>query len=167
MKRARAERVIRSQPRRGETIPVETATHVAAILEFRDGLTATLVVTWDVWDLYLPSVEVYGSRATLSLPDPNTFGGPVRVRRGQPDEWSEVALTHAHAANSRGIGVADLAASIRAGRPARAGGELAFHVLDVMHAVFESAETGRRIELESMCERPTPLQAGLAEFSLE
>ena len=43
------ERKIRSQPRAGERIAVETPTHLAAVLDFVSGAIATLVTSFDVW----------------------------------------------------------------------------------------------------------------------
>lgn len=160
------ERTIRSEPRRGTKIAVETPTHVAGLLEFASGPVVTLVTTWDVWDMYLPKVEIYGSGGTLTLPDPNTFGGPVRVRGSGAAKEREVALTHGHAENSRGIGVADMAYAMRSGRAHRANGVMAYHVLDVMHAVLESAASGRRVDIASTCERPAPLVAGASNGAL-
>lgn len=76
-------------------------------------------------------------------------------------------LTHAHTGNSRCLGVADMAYALRTGRSHRANGELAYHVLDVMHAVLEASETGRHIELTSRCERPAPLPVALPELQLD
>ena len=36
---------------------------------------------------------------------------------------------------------------------------LSTHVLDTMHAIYAAAESGRRIPLESSCERPAALPA--------
>ena len=46
-------------------------------------------------------------------------------------------LTHYWVENSRGVGVADMAYAIRDSRPHRASGELAYHVLDLMHAFHD------------------------------
>ena len=46
-------------------------------------------------------------------------------------------------------------------------GELAYHVLDAMHAVLEASSSGQHIELTSACERPAPLPADLPEYQLE
>ncbi|NTU84742.1 MAG: Gfo/Idh/MocA family oxidoreductase [Chloroflexales bacterium] len=161
------ERTIHSEPRRGEVIRPEEPTHVASLIEFHSGPIATLLISFDVWDMYAPSLSVYGSAGTLTLPDPNTFGGPVTLRSDMAEGGREIALTHSHAENSRGMGAADLAYALRTGRPHRASGALAFHVLDTMHAILEAARTGRRVELISTCERPAPLPAGMAEHQLD
>jgi predicted dehydrogenase len=151
------ERTITSQPLNGTKITVDVPTHVAAVLDFASGLIATLVTSFDVWASEMPRLEIYGSQGSLSVPDPNTFGGPVRIRPASADAWSEVPLTHGYAVNSRSLGLADMAYGLRAGRPHRASGEMACHVLDIMHAIHEASQTGRHIELASTCEQPAPL----------
>ena len=71
-----AERTIRSEPRAGERIPVETPTHLAAVLDFTNGPIATLVTSFDVWASEMPRLEIYGSEGSLSLPDPKHFRWP-------------------------------------------------------------------------------------------
>ena len=111
------ERTIRSQPRAGERITVEVPTHLAAVLDFATGAIATLVTSFDVWAAEVPRLEIYGSRGDLSLPDPNTFGGPVRVKRAHEDSWEDVPVTLPFTDNSRGLGLADMATALRAGVP--------------------------------------------------
>ena len=67
----------------------------------------------------------------------------------------------------RGIGVAEMAHAITYDRPIRTSGELAYHVLDIMHALVESSETGKHIEIESRCSKPTPLPLGLPQDELD
>jgi predicted dehydrogenase len=152
------QRVIGSGPRQGEPIPVATPSHVTALLEY-DEAVATLTTTFDVAEGYGPRLEIFGTEGSLRLPDPNTFGGPVQLKR-RDAEWEEVPIAHGYTENSRGIGVADMAYAIAEGRPHRASAELAFHVLDTMHSIYESAETGRRVALASSCERPAALPVG-------
>jgi len=152
-----AERVIGSEPKRGTKIEVTTPTHIAGVLDFAGGPIATLVASFDVWASQVPRLEIYGSEGTLSLPDPNTFGGPVQVRMAGTDEWKEMPLLYGNTGNSRGIGVADMADAMRQGRQHRASGEMAYHVLDIMHAFHDASDQGRHIELTSTCERPEPL----------
>jgi predicted dehydrogenase len=151
------ERTIRSEPRAGEHIAVEVPTHLAAVLDFARGPIATLVTSFDVWASKAPKLEIYGSEGSLSLPDPNTFAGPVRVRGADEDTWREIPVTRPFTKNSRGLGLSDLAAGLRTGAPHRASGELAYHVLEVMHAVETASREGRHIEIASSCERPAPL----------
>jgi hypothetical protein len=60
----------------------------------------------------------------------------------------------------RGVGVLEMARAIRAGVPPRASGELAYHVLDVMLAIEESADSGRPVEVGSTAPVVPPLAAG-------
>jgi predicted dehydrogenase len=151
------QRVIGSEPFKGTVIHVNTPTHTAAVLQFASGAIATLVTSFDVWSHNMPNLEIYGSEGSLSLPDPNTFGGPVRLRRPGDNEWREIPLDHGYNKDTRGIGVADMAYAIRQGRPQRASGALAFHVLDVMHAVLDASREQRHIQLGSGVERPAAL----------
>lgn len=161
------ERTITSRPRYGQKIRVEVPTHVAAVLDFASGPVATLVTTFDVWAAQLPRIEIYGSEGTLSVPDPNGFGGPVRLWRPGKQDWEEVPLTHGYAANWRGLGVADMAAGLLTGRPHRCSGELACHVLEVMHAIHIASAEGRHVALASACQRPAPMPTGPAEGAVD
>jgi predicted dehydrogenase len=157
------ERVIGSQPHEGEIIKVNTPTHIAGTLEFANGAIASLITSFDVWAHHLPNIEIYGTEGSLRVPDPNTFGGPVLLRRMDEPEWHEVTLTHGYTVNSRGIGLADMAHALRTGTPHRASEALAYHVLDIMQTLHESAREGRHLTLTSSCERPAPLDASIFE----
>jgi predicted dehydrogenase len=162
-----AERTITSQPLYGKKVKVEVPTHIAGVMDFENGAIATLVTSFDVWFAEVPCIEIYGTQGTLSVPDPNSFGGPVRVRRAGADTWSEIPLTHGYAKNSRSLGVADMAYALRTHRPARASGELTFHVLDIMNAFHEASRDGKHIELGSTCRQPAPLPLGLMPGQLD
>ena len=172
-----AERTIGSGPKQGQTFAVETPTHIVSLLDFADGPVATLTTSFDVsvsagtainlYDVGGALLEIQGTKGTLSLPDPNMFGGPVRLRRLGESDWREIPISRAHTDNSRALGVADMAYAIRIGRPHRANGEMAFHVLDVMHSVLEASERGKHIEPGSTCERPAPLPSSLLEYQLD
>jgi len=161
------ERTITSQPRFGTRIPVEVPTHIAGTMEFASGAIGTLITSFDVWAHQLPFIEIYGTEGSLSVPDPNSFGGPVRLRRAGAEDWQEMPLTHGYSDNSRAIGVADLAYALRSGRAHRASGEMAYHILDLIHAFHDSAHEGRHVEIESTCKRPAPLPVGLREGILK
>lgn len=149
------QRMITSQPRHGEMIEVETPTHINSVLDFASGATATLITSFDIkGGSSLPNIELYGSEGTLIVPDPNTFAGPVKLRRAGSDQFEEIALTHSHTEQSRGIGLLDMAIAIRENRPHRASGELALQVLEVMHGVHIASAGGRHYQVQHSCTRP-------------
>jgi predicted dehydrogenase len=158
-------------PLSGHTLEVGTPTFVAALMEFEGGVQAVLVTSFGISGHDLPNMQVYCAGGILAVPDPNTFGGPVRTRPNEEESvWSEVPLRYRHTdsrppRNFRGIGVDEMAQALRHGERPRASGELAFHVLDVMEAIQESDSTGRHVELASRCRRPPllPLDVTLAE----
>jgi predicted dehydrogenase len=151
------ERLITSEPLAGTKIKVNTPTHVTGILDFVGGPVATVITSFDVWAANLPQVEIYGAEGSLSLPDPNTFGGPVRVKSAKDEEWQEVPLLNGRTEESRGLGVRDMAAAMREDRSHRASAEMAFHVLDLMQSFEEASTSGQHIEIQSRCERPAAL----------
>jgi predicted dehydrogenase len=158
----REERMATGESTYGLRIPVETPTHVAAVLDFQSGPIATVVTSFDVQAAQLPNIEIYGTEGTLRVPDPNTFGGPVLINRAGSGEWKEVPVLHSTTEPGRGTGVADMAAAIQTNRAHRVSGELAYHVLDLMHGVHDASSEGRHIEVQSTCERPAPLPIGPA-----
>jgi len=154
------ERTVTSEPHAGSTITVNTPTHVAGVMDFEGGPVGTLVTSFDVYSEEHSRIDVYGTEGTLSLPDPNTFGGPVRVWGSGENAWTELPLTHPYIENSRGLGLADMAQALRSGRRHRASGELGLHVLDAIHAFLDSSENGRHVEVSSTFDRPEALPAG-------
>ncbi len=161
------ERTITSEPKYGKKIDVEVPTFVNGSLEFENGANATLITSFDVWQAQLPHIEIYGTEGTLSVPDPNTFGGPVRIYKPESDEWQEIPLTHGSTDNSRGIGVANMAYALKGESEYRANCNLTYHVLEIMHGFHDSSDQGKHIELESSCEKPEPLPMGLPDDDIK
>jgi predicted dehydrogenase len=153
-RKARATRVVGSGPKAGTTFPVEVPTHITALLEFAEGHGANSTFSFDS-----PAgkrvLEIGGTEATLSLPDPNTFGGPLLVRSPRDEEWRELPIEGTEA--GRGIGVVDMARALRSGARHRASGELGMHVLDVMSAISQSAAEGSFQKVASDVVKPDPL----------
>jgi predicted dehydrogenase len=152
------ERTITSEKKFGKKVKVEVPTHVVAVMEFESGATVTLTTSFDVCGAHVRPIEIFGSQGSLSVPDPNGFGGPVEVLRAGAGQWSAVPVIHGYTENSRGIGVADMAQVILDGKGInRSNGDLAFHVLDIMHAVHDAAHQGVTVELASTCAKPEPM----------
>jgi predicted dehydrogenase len=150
-------RTVGSGPKKGEVIPVTTPTHIQSAIQFESGIVGNLGASFDVWETNHSTLVIYGSEGTLRLPDPNTFGGPIQLLKAGENEWSELPVTFGNTDNSRGLGVWDMANSLITGEPARANGELGYHVLDIMASVLESGETGQAVEVESTAQRPALL----------
>ncbi|MER6080755.1 Gfo/Idh/MocA family oxidoreductase [Streptomyces sp. NPDC001833] len=157
-------RTVTAPGRLVDRIDVSVPTHTAATVTFANGVLATVMLSFDVWDHHLPFIEIYGTEGTLSLPNPNHYDGPVLLRRHGDPQWSELPPAVPPLARPgtddqlmRGIGVADLAAALREARPHHATASLAFHVLDALEAIAVSADTGAPVHLTTTCERPEPV----------
>ena len=171
-------RIIRTPgPREGEEIPVRTPTNIHALLEFQMGATVTFSASWDVWAHRHGNMELYGRNGSLSVPDPNFFGGAV-VRAGRDGVFAPLAgwdhpfgIPNDHKSdiprsNYRAAGLADMARALIHGEPHRCSLELAIHVVDVMTSILRSGERGEWCRLSTTCQRPAPLGPGEARALL-
>ena len=159
----KSERIITSEPRNGERIPVHIPTHVAGVMAFANGAVVQIGMSFDVAGHKHVPLEVYGTEGTLIVPDPNRFAGPVEyLKKGGQFEDQPVTLPYADG-NYRSLGVADLAHAIRSNRPHRANGDLALHVLEVMEAFQTASDTGSTVTLTTTTERPAPLSQSLVD----
>jgi predicted dehydrogenase len=160
----RSERLITSEPRKGERIPVHVATHISGVMAFANGAVVQITMSFDVaGHKHLP-IEIYGTEASLIVPDPNYFGGDVQLMK-KGGEFETMALTAPYAdGNYRSIGVADMAHAIRSDRPHRASGALALHVLEVMEAFETASRTGTTVNITTTTERPAPLMESVVDM---
>jgi predicted dehydrogenase len=130
----------------GVEFPIVEPTRVAAVLEHDGGVLTTLVASFDADAAARHGVEVSGSEGTLLGGDPNTFDGPVVLRRRGGDD-EPLALVSEWRDNARGLGLQDLCRAARDGTPQRASGALGAHVLDVLLAIRESAREGAAVTI--------------------
>ncbi|WP_248958292.1 Gfo/Idh/MocA family protein [Sphaerisporangium perillae] len=155
-RQARPHRVIGSGPKGGTRFAVEVPTHVMALLDFTGGASASSTFSFDS-PAHITMIEIIGTEGMLSLPDPNTFAGPLRVRGAGDKEWRELPVEGTSA--GRGLGVLDMARALRGNVPHRASGALALHVLEAMNAIALSAEHGEFRRLSTTAREPDPLPA--------
>ncbi len=133
-----------------------------------NGATVTLSASWDIWAHEHTDMELYGLDGSMFVPNPNFFGGQVRAAGrdgavyhldgwqhpfGIPNEKHNSGMM----ANYRAVGLADMAAALAEDRDHRCSLDRALHALDVMLSILESGETGRFVELTTMCTRPAAL----------
>jgi predicted dehydrogenase len=147
------ERTIEIGPRTGERFGVATPSHTAATIELESGVTANLVASFEAKGQYVCDLEIHGTEGVISLPDPNGFDGPVRMRRGR-EGWQDVPFAARGDRDARGIGLHELVESIAAGRPERASGSLALHVVDVARGILVAAAESRVVEIGSSASKP-------------
>ena len=146
----------------GRDIATPNESEISAVLTLKSGVSGTALVNADsvIEDQHF--FAIHGTKGILCLPDPNGFGGEVRL---QPNWAHDQAPAPARVLesgfgfsdNSRGVGPAEMAWAVRANRPARAGADMACHVLEVIDAIIESGRTSAFVDVESTCERPAPL----------
>lgn len=115
----------------------------------------------------LPNIEIYGTEGTLVVPNPNSFTGEVKLRKGREKDLITIPLSHGYNDNFRGLGVADMAQAIRSNRPHRANGEVTYHVLDAMQSFLDAGAKGRAVDVKSACERPAALPVGLKDGAVD
>ncbi|MCL2509272.1 MAG: Gfo/Idh/MocA family oxidoreductase [Oscillospiraceae bacterium] len=150
-------RLITSEPLNGTVVSVDVPTYITGLLEFKSGAVGTIFTTFDVKYAQGARLEVYGSQGTLSVPDPNNFGGQVKLLRAEEKEYRDMPLCFGYPENSRALGLADMAKAMETGRKHRANSEQTLHVLEIMSAIETSGREGRFIEIESVFERGEPM----------
>lgn len=173
-------RTITSQPHSGEVVDVEVDTYLAGSIQFSSGAIAQIFTTFDVYYGRDDSArfEVYGTRGTLVVPDPNTFGGPVLLLRpedmaaapkGDPalqrhsateiyGGYKEIPLMYDYCENSRALGLADMCKALRTGRDFRANCRQQHHVLEILTSFEKSSQKGEFIPLATKYTRSAPMQ---------
>ena len=154
------DRVISSTPKRGKKIHVETPDHVVGSMEFENGAAGTIVTSFATrfgqYDGKNP-ITIFGTEGTILLPDPNGFGGPVKLRRNDEEEFRELPQMF-DKQYERSVGLADMAWAILKKRAVRASGEQGMAVLDLMLGFLDSSARGKHYEPVVKYERPKPLR---------
>jgi predicted dehydrogenase len=146
----------------GEPIQVECENFMAGTLQFACGTVGN--VLFDANSIFIlpekPSLVLFGTMGVMYMADPNRFGGDVRVILKGNSEPSIVQQSHAFSDECRGLGVAEMAWSMRMGRKNRANKEMAYHALEVLHGIVKSSETQSNQVMASTFEPRPPLPRG-------
>ena len=155
-------------PLKGTKVPVGTPTTLLSLLDFAGGSQVMFGASWDVSRHSHRPFELYGTEASLRLPDPNFMGGTIELGTREQD-WQEIRTDHLvfgrnnypadapRVANDRGLGLAEMARAIREGRRQRLSAGLALHVTSVMESILRAGTEGRVVTVEDGVERPAPL----------
>lgn len=156
--RAHEVRTIGSGPRAGETFEVTVPTNVGALLNFASGGFGIGHFSFDSPLSRGSLLEVTGTEGTLVMSDPNTFGGDPYIARAGSDVREQLSVDASD--QGRGLGVVDLARSLRGGSAPHADGTLALHVLDIMLGIEESARSGAPVAMKTAAPSSAPLPLG-------
>ncbi|MDP4090212.1 MAG: Gfo/Idh/MocA family oxidoreductase [Bacillota bacterium] len=177
------QRRIYSNPLRGKMIDVEVPTTYTGIMKFESGVHVNMNMSFDVWFSNLPKLEIYGTEGTLIVPDPNMFGGQIKIFRKERvldsisgsmygEKKSQDTNPYEHLQEipqvyqqpleyMRGLGVLDMAYALVNGRKHRANEELAYHVTEAMLSFDIAEKEGIVYKMKSTCSRPDPLPKGM------
>lgn len=162
-------RITAEGPLQGTSFAIGTPTSLLSLIEFASGAVITFGASWDVFRHSNAPIELHGTTGSIRLPDPDTFGGTISVSHGG-DAWEDLPTEERlygqinwpyaapDRANYRMLGIADLAAGLAVGRPPRASGSLALHVLDILEAILTSGETGAPVLLTTTLRQPAVLE---------
>ena len=149
--KSREKRTIGSGPKAGQEFDVTVPSQYAVLVRYESGQSATMIYSFDS-AVKRTLLEITGTEGTLQVPDPNQFDGEIKVRRRDDEDFQLVDSTEE--VSSRGTGALDMARAIREGRPHRAQGALAYHVLDVMAAISEADERDEVVPVQSTVQKP-------------
>lgn len=165
--RAQQARSVRVGSRAGTEFPVEVPTHLTVASTFATGATASSLMSVDTPKFTLGVFEISGTEGTIVLGAPNFYGGmPIKVYR----RWMEFPATFEQEfetipeqgpLSGRGVGVLAMARTLRGDDLHIATGHIAYHILDAMVAIEESAE---RHEFVKVTSSAGPIPALPADF---
>jgi predicted dehydrogenase len=148
------------RPNFGEKFRLQAENLVVGSFRFASGIFGNLHFNSSSIGNEKPQITVFGTDGILYMPDPNQFGGEVKVvLKGHPEPVT-LPGTHAFSKNSRGIGPAELAWSLRNGRKPRTSKEMAFHGLELLLGLYKSCETQQFYKMTSTFQRPAPIPRG-------
>lgn len=137
----------------GSEFAVQVPTQYLALLDFASGATAALIASFDS-GVRRDLLELQGTAATLDIPNPSRFEGVCRTVSIHEETFD---LPSTRSNWGRGVGVLDLARSLRDGLPERASGSLAYHVLDVLVGLQEAAHSEEAVTIASTVAALVPL----------
>ena len=165
-------RIIGIGPRKGSSIKVLCPTTYLGTIFFNSGAIIRFTLSFDVIAHHRNHIELYGSKGSILVPDPNMFGGSVYTCKKLGGAWKEHKTNQMYLgkinirqkslraneapinANYRGVGLAEMAYCIQNNKKHRCNGDLSFHVLDIIQSIMIAAKKRKRINIKSSCSIP-------------
>lgn len=144
----------------GEKYQIEPENLFSGAIHFVSGASGTLQFNSECIMNPFPFLTIYGTQGILYVPDPDTFGGEVRILRRGSKEAFVLPSNHGYAENSRGLGAAEMAWALRSGRKPRADKAMALHALEVLSGIQKSSCTGTIYKTTTRFQPTPPLPQG-------
>ena len=148
--------------RYGEKMIVECENIVTASMVLKSGVLVSVHFTSEAIVNEVPRLEIYGTEGILFAGDPNNFDSPVYLQKMMSDKVC-FPFTHGYTEQARGIGAAEMAWAVKAGRPHRASMEMAYHVFEAVHGMTLSAKEEKVYYMQSDFTPPVPLPEGFLD----
>ncbi|MDR2102803.1 MAG: Gfo/Idh/MocA family oxidoreductase, partial [Treponema sp.] len=133
----------------GEKFTLQAENLVVGSFHFANGVMGSLQFNSNSIGNEKPQIVMFGTEGILYMPDPNRFGGEVRVILKGQTEPVALPPTHGFSENHRGIGPAELAWALRNGRKPRTSKEMAFHGLELLLGLYKSCEAKKFYQMTS------------------
>lgn len=165
-------RTIGIGPKKGKKIKVHCPTTYLSTITFENGSIIRVTLSFDVIAHQRNHIELYGSKGSMIVPDPNMFGGSVFTCTKLGNPWKEFktekmplgkinirskslrANESSTNANYRGVGLAEMAYCIENKKLNRCSGELSVHVLDIIQSTMKASTTGKKQKIKTTCKIP-------------
>lgn len=144
----------------GVEYELQTNTVMSGSLEFKSGILGTMLFNSDTIMPEEPHFTIEGTEGVLTIDNPDNFDGPVMLRRiGQP-EATVIPSAFGITENARGIGVAELAWSIRQNRTPMTDKAMHYHALETLLGIVQSSKTGQAYQVQSTFQPVRALPVG-------
>ena len=158
--------------KKGKKFKVETPTSYMISIEFHNSAIIQGFASFDVINHQRNHIELYGTKGSMIVPDPNMFGGPVLTSFTEGGAWKEYSTENMQIgktnifnqsersneaptnANYRGIGLSEMISCIDNNKEHRCNSTLALHVLDLIESTIKSSVSANQIELQTTCQKP-------------
>ena len=178
-------RRIKTGPKKDQFFSVDIPTSVMLNIEFINGSIIQGFLSFDVQNHSRNHMELYGSKGSIIIPDPNMFGGPVFISGDLGSSWEKHSVEKMYLgktnivnhsgrsneqpkqSNYRGIGLSEMIDSMEKNKLHRCNGDLALHVLDIIETTIKSVENKIECEISSTCQQPAPFTENEIKFLLK
>ena len=157
--------------KKGKEFKVEVPTSYHIIIEFNNNAIVQGFLSFDVINHQTNFMEFYGTKGSIIGPDPNMFGGPIKVSLTEGGNWKDYSTEEMHLgkinifnesgrsnesptnANYRGVGLSDMIFSIENDCEHRCNEKLILHVLDMLDTTIQSAKKLSTLNLRTTCSK--------------